>query len=86
MFRVQLNGKWDRWGRYNLYFEALKGLLLKNEPYFFFLIFAENVTLLSVNNYADPIGASTSKYKKSSFPMWLYEGCTVKSLYVALTF
>ena len=32
MFCVQLYGKWARWGHYNLYFEALKGLLLKNPP------------------------------------------------------
>ena len=24
--------KWARWGHYNLYFEALKGLLLKTAP------------------------------------------------------
>ena len=34
MFCVQLYGEWDCWGRYNLYFEALKGLLLKNTPWF----------------------------------------------------
>ena len=33
----------------NLYFEALKVLLLKNTPHFFPLIFAENVTLLFLN-------------------------------------
>ena len=50
-------------GRYNLYFEALKGLLLKNAPYFF-LIFAENFTLLSLNIIKlVPFGASYSKYK-----------------------
>ena len=32
MFCVQLYGKSARWGRYDLYFEALKGLLLKNAP------------------------------------------------------
>ena len=32
MFCVQLYGKWTRWGHYNLYFEALKGLFLKNAP------------------------------------------------------
>ena len=32
MFCVQLHGKYAHWGRYNLYFEALKGLLLKNVP------------------------------------------------------
>ena len=32
MFCVQLYGKWARWGHYNLYFEALKGLLLKKAP------------------------------------------------------
>ena len=52
---MQLYRQWARWGRYNLYFEALKGLLLKNAPYFF-LIFAENVTLLSQNMIkVDPI-------------------------------
>ena len=30
MFCVQLYGKWTSWGHYNLYFEALKGSLLKN--------------------------------------------------------
>ena len=35
MFCVQLYGKWAPWGRYKIYFEALKGLLLKNAPYFF---------------------------------------------------
>ena len=50
---------------YNLYFEALKLLLLKNAPYFFFLIFAENVTLLSRNIIKlIPLRVSTSKYKK----------------------
>ena len=28
--------KWARWGSYNLFFEALKSLLLKNAPYVFF--------------------------------------------------
>ena len=32
MFCVQLYGKWARWGHYNLFFEVLKGLLLKNAP------------------------------------------------------
>ena len=32
MFCVQLYGKWTCWGLYNLYFEALKGLSLKNAP------------------------------------------------------
>ena len=41
----------------------------------FFLIFAENVTVLSLNNIKlIPFEASTSKYKKSAFTMWLYEG------------
>ena len=48
MFCVQLHGKWAHWGYYDLYFEALKGLLLKNASFFFF-IFAENVTLLYLN-------------------------------------
>ena len=74
MFCVQFYGKWAHWGRYNIYFEALKGLLLKNAPYFF-LAFAENVMLLSLNIIKlILLGASTSKYKKSTFPMWLYEG------------
>ena len=30
MFFVQLYGKWAHWGRFNVHFEALKGLLLKN--------------------------------------------------------
>ena len=32
MFCVQLYGKCPHWGRYNLYFEAFTGLLLKNAP------------------------------------------------------
>ena len=32
MFCVQLYGKSARWGRYNIYFEAFKGLFLKNAP------------------------------------------------------
>ena len=36
MFYVQLYGKWGRRGRYDLYFEALKGLLLK-KAFFGFL-------------------------------------------------
>ena len=32
MFCVQLHGTWAHWGRYNLYFETLKGLLPKNVP------------------------------------------------------
>ena len=32
MLRVQLYGKWAHWGCYNLFCEALKGLLLKNAP------------------------------------------------------
>ena len=37
------------------------------------LILAENVTLLSRNIIQlIPLGASTSKYKKSAFSMWLY--------------
>ena len=60
--------------RYNFYFEALKGLLLKNAPYFFSLIFLENVSPLSRNMIKFiPLGASTSKYKMSAFSMWLYE-------------
>ena len=52
------------------FFEAFKGLFFKNAPYYFFLIFAEKVTLL----YRDiimliPWGASTSKYRKSAFSM-----------------
>ena len=47
MFCVQLYRKWVR-GHYNLYFEALKGLLFKN-ALIFYLIFAENVTLLPLN-------------------------------------
>ena len=36
----------------------------------FFLIFAENVRLLFLNIIKSiPLGASTSKYKKSAFPM-----------------
>ena len=35
MFWGQLYGKWARWGRYNLYFEASKVLLLKNALNFF---------------------------------------------------
>ena len=53
--------------RYNLYFEALKGLLLKTHL-IFFLIFAENVTLLSRNIIKlISLGSSTSKYKKVRF-------------------
>ena len=75
---MQLYGKWARWGRYNLFFEAFKGLLLKIAPYFF-LFFAENVTLLSLNIIKlIPYGASTSKYKNFAFPMWLYEGVELK--------
>ena len=71
MFCVQRYEKWVRWGHFNLYFEALKGLLLKNAPYVF-LIFAENVTLLSRNMIKlIPLGFSTSKYKESAFSMWL---------------
>ena len=66
-------GKCARLGCYNLYFEALKSLLLKTAPYFF-PIFAENIMLLSLNIKLIPLGASISKYKKSAFPMWLYEG------------
>ena len=41
----------------------------------FFLIFAENVTLLFLNIIKlIPLGASTSKYKKSTFSIWLYKG------------
>ena len=35
MFCVQLYGKWASWGHYNLYFEALKGLLLKKHTLIF---------------------------------------------------
>ena len=45
MFCVQLYGKWTSGGRYNLYFEALKGLLLKKRNYFFFSIFANIVAI-----------------------------------------
>ena len=66
-------GNGVHWGHYNLYFEALKGLLLKNAP-IFFPIFAENVMLLSQNiTKLIPFGASTSKYKKFAFSMWLYK-------------
>ena len=67
IFCVQLHGKWARWGHYNLYFEALKGLLLKNTPKFFFLTFAENVTLLSLNIIKlIPLGASTLKHPETN--------------------
>ena len=46
----------------------------KNAPSFF-LIFAENFTLLSRNVIKlTPFGASKSEYKKSTFSMWLYKG------------
>ena len=55
-------------------FEAIKGLLLKNAPYFP-LIFAEIVTPLSLNIIKlIPFGASVSKYKKFAFPMWIIRG------------
>ena len=74
MFCVQVLRKWASWGRY-LYFEAFKGLELRNAPYFFLLIFAENVTLLSRNIIKlILLGASTSNYKKSAINMWLYKG------------
>ena len=41
----------------------------------FFLIFAENIVLLSLNIIKlIPLGAPTWNYKKSAFSMWLYEG------------
>ena len=48
IFCVQLYGKWVRWGRYNLYLETFKGSFFKN-VLILYLIFAENVTLLSLN-------------------------------------
>ena len=67
MFCVQLYRKWAHWGHYNLYFEALKGLLFKSAA-IFSLHFAENVTLLPLNIIKlIPLGASTSKYKKVRF-------------------
>ena len=38
MFCVQIYGKKARRGRYNIHFEALKGSLLKNPPYFFMIL------------------------------------------------
>ena len=69
MFCLQLYGKWARWGRYNLYFEALKRLLFKNALLLWSRFGAwKNVTLLTLNIIKlISLGTSTSKYKKSAF-------------------
>ena len=68
MFCVHLYGKWARWGRYYLYYEAQKVYYSKKHPNFF-LIFAENVRLLFLNIIKlIPLGASTSKYKSPLSP------------------
>ena len=56
-----------------LYFEELKGLLFKNALIFFFffnLIFAKksHATIPDIIKLI-PLGASTSKYKKSAFSL-----------------
>ena len=63
---------------YNLYFQALKRLLFKNAPiFFFYLSFTANVTPLSLNIIKlIPLVSSTSKYNGSVFSMWLNEGVT----------
>ena len=88
MFCVQLYGKWTHWGCYNLYFEAFKGLLLKknknknkkkkktkkfkNTP-IFYLIFAENVKLLSLNIVkADSLGPLPQSIKSPLSPSLLH--------------
>ena len=80
MFCVQLYGKWVCWGCYNIYFEALKGLLLKNAPYFFFFWFLQkNVRLLSLNMIKlIPLGASTSKIWEVRFPHVITGGWKVQ--------
>ena len=78
---VQLYGIRAHWGHYSLYFEALKGLLLKNALIIIFLLFSFSDfcrkchAILSWNIIKlIPLGSSTSKYKKSPFSIWLYEG------------
>ena len=54
---------------------SIERFITENPKLVFFLIFAENVTLLSRNIIKlTPLGSSTSKYKKSAFSIWLYEG------------
>ena len=80
MFCVQLYGKRAYWGNHNLYFEALKGLLLKNAPIFFFSDFCRKCQQLSRNmikwSHWDPQNQSI----KSTFSMWLYNG--VEEIYI----
>ena len=71
---MQVYGQWVRKGSYNLYFKALKKVIIQKRT-LFILIFAENFTLLSRNIVKlIPFGASNSKHKKSAFSLWLYKG------------
>ena len=56
MFCVQLYGKWTLWGIYNLYFEAFKGLVLKNAPYCFSDFCRKCHTTILEDYQVDPIG------------------------------
>ena len=61
MFCVQLYEKWACWGCYNLYFEALKGFLLKNVPQFFSDICRKWYATIPEFNYVDLIGGLNLK-------------------------
>ena len=63
------NSKVSRWGRYNLYLEALNGLLFKNAS-IFFLIFAENATLPSLNIHK--FNPSQPQSIKSQLSSWYH--------------
>ena len=53
-------GNGPRWGRYNLYFEELKSLSLKNAPYFSDLCWKNHATILE-HNKSDPLGGLNLK-------------------------
>ena len=76
MFCMQLHGKSACWGRYRLYFEDLKVITQKRTSIFFFLIFAENDTLLSWN-IIKLIPLGSSKVWKVNFLHVIIWGWTV---------
>ena len=87
MFCVQLYGKWVRWGRYNLYFEAIKGSLLKKErTLIFFPDFCRKCHAPLPEHKLIPLGPQPHSIKKSAFSMWLYKGVTELALKVEPAF
>ena len=65
MFCVQLYGKWVRWGCYNLYFEALQGLLFWKAPIFFISVLRKCHAAIPEHNQVDPLGGLNLKRMKS---------------------